>query len=276
MPIDPAVAIGAELPGRDLSWTSTDVLLYHLALGAGASEMSYVYERDLRVLPTFAVVAATLRDTEPPPLDMPGVDVSLASALHGREELVIHQPLPVTGEAKSRSRIADVYDKGKAAIVVTETSTPYYTNRTSIFLRGEGGFGGDRGPKTAVAVPERTPDAEVLCRTWPEQPLWYRLLGDRNPLHADPDFAALAGFPRPIMHGLCTYGMVCKAVVDAMLDGDPSTVTGYSARFAGVVFPGETLRVRAWHADGGFAVTATVADRDDAPALSDALLTVSG
>lgn len=276
MPIDPAVAIGAELPGRDLSWTTTDVLLYHLALGARADEMSYVYERDLRVLPTFAVVAGTLRDTEPPALDMPGVDVSLASALHGREELVVHQPLPVAGDAKARSRIADVYDKGSAAIVVTETSTPYYTTRTSIFLRGEGGFGGDRGPKTTVPAPDRAPDAEVPLRTWPEQPLWYRLLGDRNPLHADPDFAALAGFPRPIMHGLCTYGMVCKAVVDAMLDGDPSTVTGYSGRFAGVVFPGETLRVRIWRADGGYAVTATVADRDDAPALSDALVTVSG
>lgn len=274
MPIDPAVAIGAELPARDLSWTSTDVLLYHLAVGARADEMSYVYERDLRVLPTFAVVASTLRDTEPPALDMPGVDVSLASALHGREELIIHEPLPVTGDAKARSRIADVYDKGSAAIVVTETSTPFYTTRTSIFLRGEGGFGGDRGPKTAVPAPERTPDAEVLLPTWPEQPLWYRLLGDRNPLHADPDFAALAGFPRPIMHGLCTYGMVCKAVVDAALDGDPTTVAGYSARFAGVVFPGETLRVRIWRAEPGYAVTATVADRDDAPALSDALVTL--
>jgi acyl dehydratase len=276
MPIDPAVAIGAELPGRDLSWTTTDVLLYHLALGARADEMSYVYERDLRVLPTFAVVASTLRDTEPPALDMPGVDVSLANVLHGREELVIHQPLPVAGDAKSRSRIADVYDKGSAAIVVLEIGTPYYTIRRSVFVRGEGGFGGDRGPKTTVAVPERAPDAEVLCHTWPEQPMLYRLLGDRNPLHADPDFAALAGFPSPILHGLCTYGMVCKAVVDAMLDGDPSAVTGYSARFAGVVFPGETLRVRIWRADGGFAVTATVVDRDDAPALSDALVTVRG
>jgi acyl dehydratase len=272
--IDPAVAIGADLPSRDLAWDSTDVLLYHLALGAGTGEPRYVYERDLRVLPTFSVVASTLRDTGPPELTMPGIDVDLVAALHGRHELTIHQPLPVNGQTRLRSRIADVQDKGGAAVIVIESRTDFFTSRTSIFVRGAGGFGGARGPSTRVPTPEREPDAVLLTPTWPEQALWYRLCGDRNPLHVDPEFAAMAGFPRPILHGLCTYGVVCKAVVDAELDGDPSRVAAYSARFAGVVYPGETLRTRVWREGKQLILGTTVAERDDAPALSDTVLTV--
>jgi len=275
MPIDPDKAIGAALPPQKLAWGASDVLLYHLALGAQPDEMRYVYERDLQVLPTFAVVAGTLRDTRPPTLSMPGIDVDLVQALHGRQELVVRRAIPVDGHATSSSRIVDVYDKGSAAVIVTETETPYFTNRTSIFVRGEGGFGGSRGPSTRQPVPDRDPDVTVLCPTWPQQALWYRLCGDRNPLHVDPAFAARAGFPRPILHGLCTYGVVCKAIVDNVLDGDAGRVAGFSGRFAGVVFPGETLRIRIWRADDHLLVHATVADRDDAPAFTDAHLTVT-
>jgi acyl dehydratase len=274
MPIDPAVAVGAELPARDLAWTTTDVLLYHLALGAGPDELRYVYERDLRVLPTFPVVATTLGQTEPPVLVMPGVDVDLVNALHGRQEVVLHRPLPASGRARARTRIADVFDKGSAAVLVLDTTTEFFTSRTTVFVRGEGGFGGERGPSTRVPVPQRDPDAEVLCPTTPRQPLWYRLCGDRNPLHVDPEFAARAGFPRPIMHGLCTYGMVAKAAVDAMLGGEPARVAGFAARFTGVVFPGETLRTRIWREGDRLVLDATVVERDDAPALGDAVLTV--
>jgi acyl dehydratase len=275
MPIDPAVAVGAELPGRDLSWDTTDVLLYHLAVGAGPDELSYVYERELcGVLPTFATVIPTLRDTEPPQVSMPGVEVDLARVVHGRQELVLHRPIPPAGAARAASRIAGVYDKGSAAVIVTETTTELFTSRISIFAKGEGGFGGDRGPATRVPVPDRKPDAEVLSPTDPRQALWYRLCGDRNPLHVDPGFAAAAGFARPILHGLCTYGIVAKAAVDAALDGEPGRVAGYDGRFAGIVFPGETLRTRIWREDGRLLLTATVADRDDAPALSDAVLTI--
>jgi acyl dehydratase len=272
VPIDPSVAIGAELRTREVSWTNTDVLLYHLAIGAQPDELRYVYEQDLHVLPTFAVVAPTLRDTEPPTLVMPGIDVDLVSALHGRQEVIIHKPLPPAGSTTARSRIVDVFDKGSAALIVTDTETEFFTNRTTIFVRGAGGFGGERGPSTRVPPPERGPDAVVLCPTWLEQPLWYRLCGDRNPLHVDPSFAALAGFPRPIMHGLCTYGMVCKAAIDTVLDGEPARVAGYSAQFAGVVYPGETLRTRIWREDDRLILTATVVDRDDAPALTDAVI----
>ena len=275
MPIDPGVAIGADLPEQTLTWSASDVLLYHLALGARADQLQYVYERDLRVLPTFAVVTPTLGHTDPPRVSMPGIEVDLSAALHGRQELTVHHPLPVEGSAPARSRVVDVYDKGAAAIIVTETVTKFFTLRNNIFVRGEGGFGGARGPSTRVQPPTREPDAVVLCPTWPEQALWYRLCGDRNPLHVDPGFAALAGFPRPILHGLCTYGIVAKAAVDTMLDADPTRLKGYTARFAGVVFPGETLRIRIWRQHGGLLLIATVVERDDAPALTDALLTVT-
>ena len=273
MPIDPAVAIGAALGSRELAWSESDVLLYHLALGA--TELRYVYERDLVVLPTFAMVVGTLRDTSAPVLKMPGVDVDLVSALHGRQELTMHKPMPPNGSAVAESRIADVYDKGpgSAAIIVTETVTEYFTSRISIFVRGEGGFGGSRGPSTTAEPPALAPDAVLLTKTRPDQALLYRLLGDRNPLHVDPAFAALAGFPRPILHGLCTYGVVCRAVVDSLLDGDPRRVVSYATRFSGVVYPGETLRTLVWSMPGRLVLTSTVDERGAAPALSDTTIT---
>ena len=284
MPIDLQRALGAELPERKFDWSASDVLLYHLALGAGADpvsprELRYAYEADLRVLPTFGVVAPTVRETERPRVSFPGVDIDLAAVLHGSQEISLTGPLPVSGAGIARIRIADIQDKGSAAVIVQETEVSdesgavLWTARSSIFARGEGGFGGPRGSTERVEVPDRAPDAELLTPTLPQQALWYRLCGDRNPLHADPDFAARAGFDRPILHGLCTWGMVCKAVVDAMLDGDVTRVRGYRARFAGIVLPGETLRTRVWHTDGRYVLATSVVDRDDAPVLRDAVLT---
>jgi acyl dehydratase len=283
MPIDPNVAIGAELPEVEFSWTASDVLLYHLGLGAGADptdprELRYTYEQDLQVLPTFGVVAPTFGSTEPPTVSFPGVDIDLARVLHGQQGITVHRPLPVSGTARARTRIADIYDKGKAAVIVQESEAvdaageALFTTWSSIFARGEGGFGGQRGPSGGTPAPERDPDAVLLSPTLPQQALLYRLCGDRNPLHADPGFAEGAGFPRPILHGLCSYGVVCKAVVDGLLEGDASRVSGYSARFAGVVYPGETLRTRVWAEDSGFVLATTAADRDDAPVLADGVL----
>ena len=282
MPIDPDRAIGATLGERTFSWNASDVLLYHLALGAGADpvdprELRYAYEADLQVLPTFGVVAPTLRDTEPPRVEMPGIEIDLAAVLHGSQEISLHGPLPTSGEAVARGRIVDVQDKGSAAVIVQETAVedtsgrPLWTTQSSIFVRGEGGFGGHRGTTERVPPPDRAPDAELLTPTLPQQALWYRLCGDRNPLHADPGFAAGAGFDRPILHGLCTYGMVCKAVVDGLLDGDAARVDRFSARFAGVVFPGETLRTRVWSVDERLVLATSVVERD-APVLADAVL----
>jgi acyl dehydratase len=282
VPIDPSRAIGADLPEQPFSWTTNEVLLYHLALGAGTDPMSptelrYATERDLQVLPTFALVAPTFHVFEPPSVSFPGIDVDLAKVLHGGQELVVHRPLPTEGKAVLRSRIANVYDKGSAAVIIQESEAvddagqALCTMRSSIFARGEGGFGGERGPSSRVEVPDREPDLEVRTPTLPQQALWYRLCGDRNPLHSDPEFAAAAGFPRPILHGLCSYGVVCKALVDALLDGDAARVARFSVRFAGVVFPGETLRTRTWRRDSDWVVSTTAVERDDAPVLADAL-----
>lgn len=261
MPIDPTVAIGAQLPEVEFSWTSAEVLLYHLALGAGAdpveeAELGYVLEDRLRVLPTFGVVAPGFRTFEPPAVRFPGIEVDLAAALHGTQSITMHRPIPASGKAVARTRIADVWDKVKAAVIVKETvvtdlaDAPLWTMTSRIFARGEGGFGGSRGPSEPKVLPDRDPDRVVDVPTLAQQALLYRLCGDRNPLHSDPAFAARAGFPRPILHGLCTWGMVCKTVVDTILGGDVTRVASYSARFAGAVFPGETLRVRIWSAPG--------------------------
>lgn len=285
MPIDPTVAIGADLGATEFSWTGTEVLLYHLALGAGAAptdprELRYVLEDRLRVLPTFGVVAPGIRTFEPPAVRFPGIDIDLSRVLHGTQSITVSGPIPAAGTAVARSRIADVWDKEKAAVIVQETTVtgqdgaPLWTTRSGIFARGEGGFGGHRGPSTAVEVPDRDPDRVIEAPILPQQALLYRLCGDRNPLHADPEFAALAGFDRPILHGLCSYGIVCKSVVDTMLDGEVGRVAGFATKFAGVVFPGETLRIRLWSTEQGYTVTATAADRDDAPVLADTVLTV--
>ena len=283
MPIDPNVAVGAELPAEDFEWTSSDVLLYHLALGAGADpldprELRYVIEDALHVLPTFAVVAQTVHRFEPPSVEYPGISIDLAKVLHGTQRIDVHRPLPTGAKARAVARIKGVYDKGSAAVVEAETlvtdldGNPLWTNTSSIFAKGEGGFGGERGPSGPPPPPDREPDRVLVTRTAPQQALWYRLLGDRNPLHSDPEFAAGAGFPRPILHGLCTYGMVAKAVVDAELDGDVTRVGGYGVRFAGVVYPGETLRTSVWHEHGKLLLATTVDEREGAPALTGAEL----
>lgn len=283
MPIDPDVAIGADLGESACAWSASDVLLYHLALGAGAAptdprELRYACEDDLHVLPTFATVAATMRASEPPTVRFPGVDIDLAKVVHGTQRIVAHRPLPTSGTATARTRIADVLDKGKAAVIVQETDVvdaagdPLWTATSSIFARGEGGFGGHRGESRRVPPPEREPDDVTDVATLPQQALLYRLCGDRNPLHSDPEFARAAGFDAPILHGLCTYGLVAKAVTDTALEGDVDRVGTWSATFAGVVFPGETLRVRIWHEADGLVVTATALDRGEAPVLSDAVL----
>jgi acyl dehydratase len=280
MPIDPDVAVGAEVGTQEFSWTSSDVLLYHL--GVGAQDLSYTLETaGLQVLPSFAVVAPTFHATEAPSLDLPGCDLNLAQVVHGSQEVQVGSPLPTSGSATLTTRIVDVWDKGKAAVIWQEgvatdpTGAEMWRVRSSIFVKGEGGWGGDRGVNTSVAVPDRAPDASTTYDVRPDQALLYRLCGDRNPLHADPGFAKAAGFPAPILHGLCTYGIVLREVVDLLLDGDATAVAAFRARFAGVVFPGETLTVNVWDEPEGAVVTAAVGD-DARPALSDCFVTHRG
>ncbi|MEV5727325.1 MaoC/PaaZ C-terminal domain-containing protein [Streptomyces pharetrae] len=279
MPIDAAKALAAEPRTGEISWTPKDVLLYHLGIGAGRpatdpGELRYTLESRLHVLPSFATVAGAGSPGVISGLSMPGVDVDLARVLHGGQSLTLHRPLPAEGTATATDRIAAVYDKGKAAVLVMRTDVadaegPLWTGDAQIYVRGEGGWGGDRGPATRREPPAGAPDRTVERSVREDQALLYRLCGDWNPLHADPEFAERAGFDRPILHGLCTYGITLKAVVDTLLGGDVTRVRGYAARFAGVVYPGETLRVRMWREDGEIRVDVSAVERGDAPVLAD-------
>jgi len=274
MPIDAAKAIGAELPEVSFDWSSSDVLLYHLAIGA--VDLRYTLDNDhLQVLPSFGIVAPSFHESNPPTLDLPGCDINLAQVLHGSQAVEVHAPIPTSGSATLRTRITDVWDKGKAAVIVQQADavaddgTSLWTATSTIFVRGEGGWGGDRGPSSSAEVPDRAPDATATYDVTPQQALLYRLCGDRNPLHADPEFAAKAGFPAPILHGLCTWGIVLREATESMLGGDAAAVRSFAARFAGVVFPGETLAINLWDEGDRILMNATVADR---PALSDVVL----
>lgn len=279
MPIDVEKALAAELDPIEFSWTSSDIQLYHLGLGAGADpmaqrELRYLIDETPQVLPTFGNVAASFHMTSPPTVQFPGIDIELSKVLHASEGVSVPGPIPPSGTGKSVQRFTEIWDKGKAAVIVSETTvtdpagTVLWTTKRSIFARGEGGFGGERGPSTSVEIPDRAPDLEVPLPTLPQQALLYRLCGDRNPLHSDPAFAAAAGFDRPILHGLCTYGIGCKAIVDNLLDGDVTQVSSYGARFAGVVFPGETLQANIWKDDGRFIGVLTAPSRDNTVVLS--------
>ncbi|MEU5953622.1 MaoC/PaaZ C-terminal domain-containing protein [Streptomyces sp. NPDC047525] len=284
MPIDAAKALAAEPRSAEITWDHKDIQLYHLGLGAGVpatdpDELRYTLESKLHVLPSFATVAGAGMGVVGG-LSSPGIEVNLAAVLHGGQSITLHRPIPVKGQAVTTSKVAAVYDKGKAAILVLRTEVadgdgPLWTSDAQIFVRGEGGFGGERGPSTRVPAPEGEPDKTVERPVREEQALLYRLSGDWNPLHADPEFAKLAGFDRPILHGLCTYGMTLKAVVDTVLGGDVSRVRGYSTRFTGIVFPGETLRIRMWRpqgTEGRVQVAVTAVERDDAPVLADTIV----
>lgn len=279
MPIDVAVALSSELDPIEFSWASSDVQLYQLGLGAGSDpmdprELRYVVDDTPQVLPTFATVAATFHATKAPTVQFPGIDIELSKVLHASERVEVPAPLPPSGSARAVTRFTDIWDKGKAAVIWSETTvtapdgTLLWTQKRSIFARDEGGFGGERGPSASSSAPDRAPDIEVAMPILPQQALLYRLCGDRNPLHSDPDFAAAAGFRRPILHGLCTYGMTCKAITDALLDSDATAVAAYGARFAGVAFPGETLTVNMWKDEGRIVASVVAPARDNATVLS--------
>jgi acyl dehydratase len=286
VPIDLEAVQAAEPTSREAAWTERDVLLYHLSVGAGQEvppRLERVYEAPLRVLPTFAVVAGqgiSAGATSPPRLSAPGLDIDLRRILHAGQALEVHRPLPPSGRARISSRVADVWDKGKAAVVVFEQSAvdeddrPLWTIRMQVWARGEGGFGGDPGPSTSWSAPERDPDHVLETVTRPDQALLYRLNGDLNPLHVDPEFAAMVGFERPILHGLATYGIVARDVVEHLLDGDETRVAAYEVRFAGTLTPGETLRTSVWREGDTWSLVATCPEREDAMVLSHAAVRV--
>ena len=251
MPINPD-AVGTRGEPRRHSWTSKDALLYALGVGAGVEELPFTTEntKDLpqRVLPTFAVIIGG----GGVPFDKLG-SFNPAMMLHGAQGIELLDEIPAEGEIESTGSVAAIYDKGKSAVVelVSESVTvatgkPLLRTKMTAFFRGEGGFGGERGPAVNFELPNRQADHEIRYPTRVDQALLYRLSGDRNPLHSDPSFAKLGGFERPILHGLCSYGFTGRALLHAVCKSDPSRFKKMDARFSKPVTPGDELVVSMW------------------------------
>lgn len=252
----PAIArdrVGITSGASVRDYTERDVILYHLGIGARADEMDLVYEGapgGLTVCPTFAVVTVM----EPLMALLPEFNVPLGRILHGEQAISLERAIPPRGVFRTTACVPAVYDKGKAALLILETRTtdgsgiPLFRTRASIFCRGMGGFGGDPGPRTAAReIPDgRPPDVEISEETGANQAALYRLSGDRNPLHIDPSVAVRAGFPRPILHGLCTFGFAGRAVLRGICRGDAARMREFGVRFSAPVFPGDAISTKGW------------------------------
>ncbi|MHB8875163.1 MAG: peroxisomal multifunctional enzyme type 2 [Myxococcaceae bacterium] len=267
--IDVDEALGAELPETSSSYTERDLALYALGVGAARdpldpSDLKLVFELNSEGfygLPTYGVVPAinAVLKLAMEGKQAPGLRYGLDRILHGEQFTEVLRPLPPKATLKHKAKIKDIFDKGKGAVVVTEinsedaeTGELLIKNEVTMFVRGAGGWGGDRGPSSDVNLPpDRAPDAVITEKTAENQALLYRLSGDWNPLHADPSFAQAFGFPKPILHGLCTFGYVGRHVIKAFANGDPRYFKNIRCRFAETVFPGETLRTEMWKEKDG-------------------------
>jgi len=259
-------SIGVHHGPVSFSYKPKDLILYALSVGADQNALNLVFEGDFdfAALPTFAVVPIT-----PMMFDAIGaLNADLTRLLHGEQENIIHRPLPTEGKLETYWWVDGIYDKGKGALAVLKSETHdkkglLFENRVGMFLRGAGGFGGEKGPRTEDLSPpaDKTPDFEVKTPTLPYQSYIYRLNGDMNPLHASPEFAQMAGFERPILHGLATYGFATRAFINAVNGGDPTKVKRVATRFSGVVYPGDTIITSGWKVDDKKWVLTSQTDR---------------
>jgi 3-hydroxyacyl-CoA dehydrogenase/3a,7a,12a-trihydroxy-5b-cholest-24-enoyl-CoA hydratase len=277
--IDVDQALGYEFPTQTSSYDEKDLSLYALGVGAGqtptdATDLQYVYENDanFRALPTFGVVPALklVFEMAKKGETAPGMNYGFDRILHGEQYTEVKRPLPAHAKLTHKAKVKDIFDKGKGAVVVTsitsydEDGNELVYNELSTFVRGAGGWGGERGPSTEINVaPDRTPDAVVTEKISEGQALLYRLSGDINPLHVDPAFAKAFGFDRPILHGLCTFGFAARHVIKKMANNDPRYFKSIKVRFSDSVFPGETLVTEMWkEADGKILFRCKVKERD--------------
>lgn len=232
--------------------------LYNLGIGAQAEDLAFVYERvkgDMKVFPSFATIVAGSGLLFPKGTDF-------VRLLHGEQLIRLYVPFKPNGTINTKAVIEHIYDKGKAAVIHTKISghssegEHIFDTRYVFFVGGSGGFGGDPGPKTEPLIPPEgvEPDFSISYQTSTNQAAFYRLNGDFNPLHIDPNFAKMAGQPKPILHGLCTYGIATRAIVYGLCEGDVSRFKEFSARFKGVVFPGETLTTEGWKDNGRYII----------------------
>ncbi len=249
-------AVGAASEPVTSTYTDKDTMLYALGVGMGrdpldADELHYTYEKDLRTVPTLATVIQRGGASK-----MGELGLNFVMLVHGEQRLTVHKPLPAAAEIESQGKITGIFDKGegKGALIVTETlirekatGDDLCTLGSTAFFRGDGGFGGPSdGAPEPHAIPDRAADGSFECKTENWQALLYRLNGDRNPLHSDPEFAAAAGFPVPILHGLCTYGTTCRGVLSNLAGYDHKRIKSFDVRFSAPVFPGETIIVDHW------------------------------
>ena len=243
---------GQDLGTRTVRYDDRDAILYALAVGAQATDLDLVFEERLRVLPTFALTRA---QWAPDALGEAGA-FDVTTAVHGSQRLRIHRPLPKEGELELTARVAEVWDKGAAAVFEVVVECAYFAATWSIFAPGHGGFGGERGP-SARRRPERAPDLEFTVDTSPEQAALYRLLGDRHHLHIDPEAAKAAGMPRPILHGLCTLAAVTLPLAGEA-GAHPADLVALDGRFTAPVFPKDRLHVAGWQQEDGLLFEAAV------------------
>jgi acyl dehydratase len=273
MPLDPEKLLALEIPAVEHSYGPKDCMLYALGLGLGQDpmnedELAFVYEKNLKVLPTFAVMQGYAAYW----LRRPEIGVTWAKVVHGEQGLKLHAPVAPQGTVIGRTRILDVADKGegKGALIYSQreisdkaSGRPLATLTQTTFCRSDGGFGGPkRDTPPPHALPARAPDGTCDLPTRPEMALIYRLSGDVNALHVDPEFAKAAGYPRPVLHGLATFGVAGHALLKAVCGYDPARLTAMSGRFSAPVFPGETIRTEFWRDDGVVSFRVRVKERD--------------
>ena len=255
-------AIGKKIGPLKKPYTWKDVVTYALGVGAGFSELPYCYEKDLKVLPSFSIV--TLYDFMPELAEVSGVN--MAGILHGEQELIFHNPIPPEGTLITEGAISHYYDRGKekGAVIVAEFVTHHsngwklFTSIATVLARLDGGFGGEEPPKEGIDFPNKAPDAEVPDTPSKEQPLFFRLSGDVFPLHVDSEFARMAGFDKPIMHGLCTHGFACRALIRELVPGEPERISRLKVRFSKPLYPGVPIKTQIWKHQEGQALFRTI------------------
>ena len=237
----------------EFSYTERDLIIYALGIGFTKENLEYVYEgaKNFKAFPTYGVILPSNAGTEA----FLSTKANFAMVVHGEQGLEVHNPLPRSATISTMATLEGVYDKGSGALIVMrfdskdKNGSPLCTNWMSAFVRGAGGFGGKAQPKKEVpSIPQKSPEFVFDAPTDVNQAALYRLSGDRNPLHIDPAVAKAVGFKEPILHGLCTYGIICRRVVQEVFEGDTGKIKSYSARFSSPVLPGETLQVRGWQA----------------------------
>lgn len=291
MPIDPDKALGQKLEPVESSWDQDKLILYALGVGVGVGQsqvdpkkvLQYTYENGLKPLPTYGVIP--MFSAVGGLFGVPGLSFNPMMLLHGEQYTeIVEPPLPAEAQVVTEGRISGIYDKGKGALVTIDFTTKdkktdkeLVKNTMSAFIRGEGGFGGDqKAPEPGNEPPARDPDTIIEYPTMTQQALLYRLSGDKNPLHVDPSMAKMGGFDVPILHGLCTFGNLGRAVIEAYCDDDPSRFKSIRVRFSKPVFPGETIVCQMWKtSDTEIVCKARVKERD-IDCITNAKVTLTG